>query len=89
MHLPPLRSAGLKLFTWIPHLLYKLVGQYNNAFDVHRSVGQGCPTVLYLFILIADVLAHMLLDPTYGVEIFTLPNGQQTSSQIFADTAFF
>jgi hypothetical protein len=54
-------------------------------FQLQRSVRQGCPLAAYLFILATDVLGHMLGDPKYGVEGFSLPRGGLIKDQTFAD----
>jgi len=58
--------------------------------ELQRSVRQGYPSAPYLFLLTMDVLGHMLQDPTHGVLVMLLPNGAQSTSQMFTnDTAFY
>ena len=65
-------------------------GQAGEEFALQRSVRQGCPLVLYLFILAADVLGHMIEDSRYGVEGIRAPNNKVITSHMFADdTALF
>jgi len=45
----------------------------------------GCLLAPYLFILVRDVLRHMLEDPKFGVEGPTLPKGGTLRAQTFAD----
>jgi hypothetical protein len=67
--------------------LVLLNGAAGPTFELERSVRQGCPLAPYLYLLIADVLGHMLEDPKRGVQGFTLPDGNTTTSQMFADDA--
>ncbi len=46
---------------------------------------QGCPLAPYLFILMADVLGHMLDDTKYNVEGLTLLKGGCIRDQTFVD----
>jgi hypothetical protein len=41
----------------------KINGEAGLVFQLTRSVRQGCPLAPYLFILVTDVLGHMLEDP--------------------------
>jgi hypothetical protein len=50
-------------------------GTIGPDFQLAHSVRQGCPLAPYLFILITDVLGHMMPDPRYGVEGLSLPRG--------------
>jgi hypothetical protein len=68
----------------------KLNGVEGSAFPLAKSVRQGCPLSPYLFILVTDVLGHMLDDPRFGVEGPTLPGGREIRDQTFAnDTALY
>lgn len=60
-------------------------GVLGEAFELQRSVRQGCPLAPYLFILATDVLGHMLEDPKYNVQGFRTPKGNTITSQMFAD----
>jgi hypothetical protein len=64
-----------------------LNGVIGPTFELERSVRQGCPLAPYLYLFIADVLGHMLEDPKWGVQGFNLPDGNHTTSQMFADDA--
>lgn len=58
--------------------------------ELQRSMRQGCPLAPYLFLLTVDVLGHMLQDPTHGILAMFLPNGPQSTSQMFTnDTTFY
>ncbi len=57
--------------------------------ELQRSVRQGYPSAPYLFLLTVDVLRHMLQDPTHGVLVMFLPNGAQSTSQMFTDDTTF
>jgi hypothetical protein len=63
----------------------KLNGVEGSTFPLARSVRQGCPLSLYLFILAMDVLGHMLDDHRFGVEGLALPGGGKITDQTFAD----
>ena len=60
-------------------------GHAGEAFQLQRSVRQGCPLAPYLFLIAANVLPLMLKDPEYGVTGLTLPDGSSTCSSQFAD----
>jgi hypothetical protein len=63
----------------------KLNGVEGSTFPLARSVRQGCPLSPYLFILVTDVLGHMLDDRRFGVEGLTFPGGGKITDQTFAD----
>lgn len=44
-----------------------LNGRVGKKFNLQRSVRQGCPLAPYLYILVADVLGHMLDDEERGL----------------------
>jgi hypothetical protein len=80
--------------TWVRwvHTLYlhatsaiRINGEAGLVFQLARSVHQGCPLAPYLFILVTDVLGHMLEDPRYDVEGLNLPRGGRLRDQTFAD----
>jgi len=51
---------------------------------------QGYPLAPCLFLLIVDVLRHMLQDPMHGVLAMLLPNGTESTSQMLTnDTTFY
>jgi hypothetical protein len=50
---------------------------------------QGCPSTPYLFLPIVDVLGHMLQDPRMEYLRCSLPNGAQSTSQLFIDDTTF
>jgi hypothetical protein len=60
---------------WLASLLVKVNRESGKDFKLSRSVRQGCPLAPYLFVLVADVLGHMLDDTNYNVEGLTLPKG--------------
>jgi hypothetical protein len=39
-------------------------GVKGKEFQLGRGVRQGCPLAPYLYLFIADVLGHMIADPT-------------------------
>jgi len=53
----------------------KINGEIGDVFSLHKSVKQGCPLTLYLFILATNVPKYMLQDPKVEVEGLTLPKG--------------
>lgn len=62
-----------------------LNGQPGSTFKLQRLVRQGCPLAPYLYILVADVLGHMLDDEFRGLKGLTLPDGSSASNSMFAD----
>jgi hypothetical protein len=64
---------------------YQAQWSRGSAFPLARSVRQGCPLSPYLFILVTDVLGHMLDDHRFGVEGLTLSGGRKIRDQTFAD----
>lgn len=60
-------------------------GEVGPDFQLAQSVRQGCPLVLYLFILATDVLGCMLADPRHEVEGLSLLKGGLIRDQTFAD----
>jgi hypothetical protein len=80
--------------TWIQWIssLYSLVStsvkvnrEPEEDFRLTKSIKQGCPLAPYLFILVTDVLIHMLDDPKHKIEGLHLPKGGCVRDQIFAD----
>jgi len=60
-------------------------GEASTTFTLGRAVRQGCPLAPYLYLMVADVLGHMLQDPEYEVQGLRLPNGQYIWEMLFAD----
>ena len=60
-------------------------GIKGKSFNLQRCVRQGCPLAPYLILLVANVIAHMLLDPKYGIQGLRMPNGSTILSQLFTD----
>jgi len=63
----------------------KINGEVGSVFQLTRSVRQGCPLAPYLFIIVTDVLGHMLEDPRHGIEGLILPKGGSIRNQTFVD----
>ncbi len=63
----------------------KVNGTIGPGFPLERSVRQGCPLALYLFILATDVLGYLMADPRYEVEGLSLPKGGLIRDQTFVD----
>ncbi len=63
----------------------KVNREAGEVFWFARSVWQGCPLAPYLFILVTDVLGHMLEDPQHGIKGLNLPKGGCVRDQTFAD----
>ncbi len=63
----------------------KINGEAGPVFQLARSVRQGCPLAPYLFILVTNVLGHMLEDPRYDVKGLNLPRGGRLRDQTFTD----
>jgi hypothetical protein len=63
----------------------RINGEQGPAFNLARSVRQGCPLAPYLFILATDVLGHMLADHRNEIEGLSLPRGGHIRDQTFAD----
>jgi hypothetical protein len=53
---------------WLASSLVKVNRESKEDFKLFRLVRQGCPLVLYLFILMVNVLGHMLDDTKYNVD---------------------
>ena len=60
-------------------------GEQSKAFNLQRSVRQGCPLALYLFLLTVDVLGQMLQHPECHVKGLRLPDNSYITNQMFAD----
>ncbi len=60
---------------WLASSSVQVNREFGEDFKLSKLVKQGCPLALYLFILAADVLKHMLNDTQYNVEGLTLPKG--------------
>jgi hypothetical protein len=60
-------------------------GEQSQAFNLQRSVRQGCPLVPYLFLLTVDVLGQMLQHPDCQVKGLRLPDNSYITNQMFAD----
>ncbi len=80
--------------TWIHWIssLYQFVsssvkvnGELGEDFKLTKSVRQGCPLAPYMFILVMDVLGHMLDDPKHEIEGLHLPKGGCVRDQTFTN----
>jgi hypothetical protein len=60
-------------------------GEQSQAFNLQRSVRQGCPLAPYLFLLTVDVLGQMLQHPDSQVKGLRLPDNSYITNQMFAD----
>ena len=60
-------------------------GVVGEEFEMERGVRQGCPMAPYLYLFIADALAHMLKNPDNEIEGLQLPNGAILREALFAD----
>lgn len=60
-------------------------GESSPAFSLGRAVRQGCPLAPYLYLMVADVLGHMLQDPMHGIQGLRLPDGNHCLEMLFAD----
>ena len=60
-------------------------GELSQAFNLQRSVRQGCPLAPYLFLLMVDVLRQMLQHPKSQVQGLRLPDNSYITNQMFAD----
>lgn len=60
-------------------------GEQSRAFNLQRSVRQGCPLAPYLFLLIVDVLGQMLQHPLHNVKGLQLTHKSCITNQMFAD----
>ena len=60
-------------------------GEPSQAFQLQRSVRQGCPLAPYLFLLTVDVLGQMLQHPACQVKGLRLPDNTHITNQMFAD----
>jgi hypothetical protein len=70
---------------WLASSSVKVNGESREENKLSRSMRQGCPLAPYLFILMADVLGHMLDDTKYNVEGLTLLKGGCIRDQTFVD----
>ena len=60
-------------------------GEQSQAFQLQRSVRQGCPLAPYLFLLTVDILGQMLQHPNCQVKGLRLPDNSYITNQMFAD----
>ena len=60
-------------------------GEVSQAFNLQRSVRQGCPLAPYLFLLTVDVLGQMLQHPNCEVKGLRLPDNSHITNQMFAN----
>ena len=60
-------------------------GKQSQAFQLQRSVRQGCPLAPYMFLLTVDVLGQMLQHPECQVKGLRLPDNSFITNQMFAD----
>jgi hypothetical protein len=60
---------------WLVSSSVKVNGEPREDFRLVRSVRQGCPLAPYLFILVMDVLGHMLDDPKHEIDRCISPKG--------------
>ncbi len=60
---------------WLASSSVQVKGEFGEDFKLSKLVKQGYPLAPYLFILVVDVLRHMLDDIQYNVEGLTLPKG--------------
>ncbi len=89
----PLSKLGFsdKWIQWVCSLYrlasssIKVNGKVGKDFQLARLVWQGCPLTPYLFILVTDVLGHMIEDPKHRIEGLTLPKRGCVRDQTFAD----
>jgi hypothetical protein len=70
---------------WLASFFIKVNEESRGDFKLFRSVRQGYLLTPYLFILMTDILGHMLDDTKYKVEGLTLPKGRRVRDQTFAD----
>ncbi len=90
---PALSKLGFspKWIQWILFLyqsatsLVKVNDEAGEDFQLTRSIRQGCPLAPYLFILVTDVLGHMLEDAKHGIEGLNLPRGGCVRNQTIGD----
>ncbi len=60
---------------WFASSSVKVNGEPGEDFKLARSVRQGCPLAPYMFILVMDVMGHMLDYPKHEIEGLHLPKG--------------
>jgi hypothetical protein len=74
---------------WLASSSVKVNKKSRGDFKLSRLVRHGYPLAPYTFILLIDVLGHILDDTKYKVEGLTLPKGGYMQDQTFAnDTTF-
>jgi hypothetical protein len=56
-----------------------------KEFSMERVIGQGCPLAPYLYLLVANVLNAMLINPIHQVEGLTLHDGSILRDLFFVD----
>jgi hypothetical protein len=70
---------------WHSTLKIKINNEIRESLSLHKSVRHGYPLTPHLFILVIDILGHMLKDPKVGVEGLTIPKIGMLRDQTFMD----
>ena len=87
-------NFGENFISWIK-ILYQNIkscvgnnGYYSEAFDISRSVRQGCPISALLFILVAEILAISIRD-NKDIQGIAINNATYKIAQLADDTTLF
>lgn len=80
-----LPSMWVSCLFWLATSTIKVNGAIGTTFNLSRSIQRGCHPRPYLFILVVDVLDHVLSNPRYGVEGLTFPRSIIMEDQSFTD----
>ncbi len=85
LNFSPKRIKWVSSVYWLASSLVKVNKKSGGNFKLSRSVRHGYPLAPYLFILLTNVLGHILDDTKHKVEGLTLPKRGCMRDQTFAN----